>query len=109
MSGWDLYPPWGVVPCDCAACANMFSARAETVGARELEMLLRARNSAGQQGVVISHNGQQDRERLALRRLTKRGLFLEPNAFGGGWVQWLYRYNLTERGRTCWIRARSER
>lgn len=77
----------------------------QTVGRRELEMLLRARRSSSK-SVVIQHTKERNRERLALRRLCERGLFSWPNAFGGLGVGWLYRYNLTEDGQTVWLRYR---
>lgn len=76
----------------------------ETVGKRELEMLLRARRSSSK-SVVIPHAKERNAERLALRRLCERGLSSWPNAFGGPGVGWLYRYNLTERGETVWLRC----
>lgn len=82
----------------------------ETVGDRELEILLRARR-AESGSVVLQHDRESNAERMAARRLCARGLLSEPNAFGNGHIGWLYRYNLTERGRSCWLRckARSER
>jgi hypothetical protein len=81
----------------------------ETVGAREAELLMRARESSSQ-GIVLTHGrGKiENRERMAARRLIARGLLTEPNAFGGPGVGWLYRYTLTLRGRMCWLRVLSD-
>lgn len=81
--------------------------RFEVVGVREAEVLLMAKESSSG-GITITHGrGKiENRTRMAARRLVARGLLTEPNAFGGGWAGWLYRYNLTERGRTCWLKVR---
>lgn len=88
----------------------------ETVGARELELMLRARRSWHGQ-LTIPHDRAHNAERMALRRLVQRGLFSEPNYVGGApssWKQgrnrpvWLYVYTLTDRGRECWLRTREE-
>ncbi len=88
----------------------------ETVGARELELLLLARSGpAGK--VVVLHTRASNAERMAARRLVERGLLRAPYPLGGApgtWKQergrisrvWLY--ELTERGRTCWLRAKKE-
>lgn len=75
-----------------------------TVGKRELEMLLRARRSSSK-SVIIPHTKERNAERLALRRLCERKLFSWPNGMGAPWWGWLYRYNLTERGRAVWLRC----
>lgn len=88
----------------------------ETVGARELELLLQARGSSFRH-LVLPHGREHNAQRMAARRLVERGLLQEPNAVGGGYGtyrltrgrrQWLYVYNLTERGWSCWLRSKQE-
>lgn len=83
----------------------------ETVGARQLELLLRARSSSTGT-LVLPHNRERDTERSAARRLVLRGLLHAPNAMtAGAWSNerrcWLYFYGLTERGRTAWLRVKA--
>lgn len=78
----------------------------EQVGARELELLLRARRSSAGT-LVLPHDRERNAERMAARRLVERGLLREPNAMGGRSTGWLYFYGLTERGHTAWLRCRS--
>lgn len=78
----------------------------EQVGARELELLLRARRSSTGT-LVLPHSRERNAERMAARRLVERGLLRAPNGMGGRSTGWLYFYGLTERGRTAWLRCRS--
>lgn len=89
----------------------------ETVGQQELKWILQARN-ASPKTVVIPHDRASNAARLALRRLVERELFRAPNALlipAGFTVHgqpgrggWLYFYDLTERGTSCWLRTKSE-
>ncbi|HEU5282855.1 MAG TPA: hypothetical protein VFU53_03505 [Burkholderiales bacterium] len=78
----------------------------ETVGARQAELLLRARSSSTGT-LVLPHNRERDTERSAARRLVLRGLLRAPNAMGSPRFGYLYFYGLTERGRTAWLRVKS--
>lgn len=83
----------------------------EAVGARQAELLLRARSSSTGT-LVLPHNRERDTERSAARRLVLRGLLHAPNAMtAGAWSNerrcWLYFYGLTERGRTAWLRVKA--
>ncbi len=79
----------------------------ETVGERELELMLRARSSSTGT-LVLTHGREGNAERLAARRLMERqppllagGNWLGPDHRGGR----LYAYVLTARGLSCWLRA----
>lgn len=75
-----------------------------SVGARELEILLRARHSTAKR-VVVGHSRADNAMRLAARRLTLRGLLHPAQRFGNDRNGRIHVYRLTERGRTCWLRA----
>jgi hypothetical protein len=85
-----------------------------TVGARELELLLRARESAAGK-IVLPHDRKHNAERMAARRLVERGLLRAPYMLGGSPGTWkmergrsitLHVYELTDHGRTCWLRVK---
>ena len=97
----------------------------ETVGATQLDVLLRMRNTASGT-LVLTHtrDAQANRERMALRRLVERELVVRTTRFAqedAPMRNWrgrevggipnnpyagIYVYALTERGRTCWLRTR---
>ncbi len=91
---------------------------AEHVGARSLALLLRARSSRSGT-LVLQHSRAGNAERLAAARLVERGLLTAPNFLGAPapvrhWrtgarraAPGLYRYNLTERGRSAWLWSRA--
>lgn len=83
----------------------------ETVGRTQLAVMLRARQSSA--GMVMDGS---EKERLAARRLVERKLLTrnwtpEPrwSAANRRHVERKIRvYTLTQRGRTCWLRAKPE-
>jgi hypothetical protein len=76
----------------------------EAIGQRQAELLLRARRSRSH-ALVAMHTRQFNRERMALRRLVQRGLFFEPRKYGSPALGFIYVYQLTGRGRSCWIKS----
>lgn len=107
---WLYYGPAGALVQITDVGWSTITDPRETVGARQLELLLRVRSSSTGT-LVLPHNRERDVERMAARRLVLRGLLHEPNVMGGreyrGRRQYLYFYALTERGRTAWLRVRS--
>jgi hypothetical protein len=82
----------------------------EVVGARQLALMLRARRSAElttSAALYLVHDRASNRERMAARRLVERGLLSAPYCVGNAHVGRGYVYALTERGRSCWLRAKS--
>lgn len=106
MTTWTYYYPTGDPTGWSSKDPSITSEAYLTVGARELELLLRARRSSTGT-LVLPHDRERNAERMAARRLVERGLLREPNAMGGRSTGWLYFYGLTERGRTAWLRSRS--
>lgn len=115
MTTWVYWPPLGPVDpmTDPAELRGM-----ETLGARQAQLLLRARKSEGGL-LVLTHDRSSNRDRMAARRLVERELLSGPNWTGGirNWrgrtlarnVTGLYVYTLTSRGRSCWLRVKEER
>lgn len=79
----------------------------ETLGARQAQLLLRARKSQGGL-LVLTHDRASNRDRMAARRLVERELLGGPNYLGPV-RDGLYVYTLTSRGRSCWLRVKEER
>jgi hypothetical protein len=77
----------------------------EKVGATQLDLMLKARESSGGT-MVLTHDRASNRERMAARRLVERGLLAGPNYMGNSVIGRIYVYTLTERGRTCWLRVK---
>lgn len=106
MSGWRYYRGTEeVLDLWPATVAHEFGAT-ETVGARQLDIMLRARR--GQGNVVLDHDRRGNKERMAAVRLVARGLLAGPYHFGGRPHGFTYSYTLTARGRTCWLRTKAE-
>lgn len=113
---WNYYGPQGQRAVDATAEQVMLPAlKPITVGARELAVMLRARESKHHQ-LVLSHDRESNVDRMAARRLTARGLLHEPNYMGGAPSSWkagknrpiyLYVYTLTDLGRSCWLRTKA--
>jgi hypothetical protein len=107
MSGWDYYLPGNAEALPkirLPGPASKWDELTETVGASELPLMRRARVSANGR-LVLTHGRSNNRARLAARRLVLRGL-LERGTLGNLRTGYLHTYRLTERGRTCWLRAR---
>jgi hypothetical protein len=76
----------------------------EMLGQRQMELVIRARRSRSH-ALVAMHTRQFNRERMALRRLVQRGLFFEPRKYGSPALGFIYIYQLTGRGRSCWLKS----
>jgi hypothetical protein len=72
----------------------------ERVGWTQAQLMIKAK-IAPSGTLVLLHDRASNRQRMAARRLVGRGLLAGPNYRGG-----MHFYTLTERGRTCWLRAR---
>lgn len=103
---WRYYMPGGR-PSGWSVLRAPEGQDVHTVGRRELTLILRARNSRSGQ-VVLQHDRAHNAERMAARRLVGRGLLRDPNAMRMRDGSWLHFYNLTDAGRTSWLRVREE-
>jgi hypothetical protein len=82
----------------------------ETIGLTQLKIMLRAREARS--GLVMLTEGDE-RERMAAKRLVKRGLLRRcverPKSVGQKFTMptaaQLRIYSLTNRGRHCWLRV----
>jgi hypothetical protein len=100
VSGWTYHQPIAGDP------HPEIEPDVETVGRRELELMLLARASS-EHTIVMTHDRASNADRMAARRLVARKLLTAPNAMRFGTGGWLYFYALTERGRTCWLRTKA--
>lgn len=106
MTTWLYYMPAAVKPLPLRAYPSG-GCDVQTVGATQLQVLLRAREGTAGNGIVIPAS---ERERLAARRLTLRepALLIGPNVLGSPSIGFTYVYTLTRRGHECWLRAKKE-
>lgn len=105
MSGWDYFDRAGWLWTEPLEPGQLTADDVvETVGASELPLMRRARASANGR-LVLTHGRSSNRARLAARRLVLRGL-LTWHTLGTPGTGYVHIYRLTERGRTCWLRAR---
>lgn len=105
MSEWDYYDKAGWLwpgPLEPGQLTD--SDTVETVGPSELPLMRRARASANG-ALTLIHGRNANRARLAARRLVLREL-LTHRVLGSARFGYLHLYQLTDRGRTCWLRAR---
>lgn len=109
MTTWEYYWPSGEKA--ASGVAPFMGLRGapstETIGRRQLELLLNARRSRSGQ-LLLTHGRQSNAARMAARRLVERGLLAGPNYLGPRDWGYLYCYHLTNRGRTCWLRSKKE-
>lgn len=117
MSGWLYHGPSGNPARITDIGWSTLTEAKEQIGSAQLALILRARRSAHGQ-IVLTHGRSQNAERMAARRLVKRGLLNGPQfvgrpatmrfwrARGCSPASGLYVYTLTERGRTCWLRSK---
>lgn len=105
MTTWVYHPPANAQTPAPPGCARLEGA--ETLGARQAQLLLRARKSQGGL-LVLTHDRASNRDRMAARRLVERELLGGPNYLGPA-RDGLYVYTLTSRGRSCWVRVKEER
>lgn len=121
MSQWTWYPPESEQERRGSDLARR-DELTETVGAGQLQLMLKARRSA-EHSFTLAHGRANNRQRMAARRLVERGLLAGPNYVGrqpalrnlngdalgpaplntGGW----FTYRLTERGASCWLRVKA--
>ncbi len=76
----------------------------ERVGPREYAILTQGRKRFGI-FFVLRHGRSGNADRLAARRLIARGLLRGPYSIRTGPY---YHYQLTERGRECWLLVKGE-
>jgi hypothetical protein len=69
--------------------------------------MVRARGAASGT-IVLTHERASNAERMAARRLVERGLLSAAHRYGNRRTLQIFEYRLTERGRSCWLRVKSD-